>query len=133
MNRLMRSTAALLLLAQAACTTIHVVPTASLASQSPSQIWVTRVSAGPELQLFEPRLTDDTIFGLLTPTEEIALAISEIQQVRAKRIDAMRTSLLGVAIIGAITTFGILTFKGKEGPQDPICLPEPGQILAGCR
>jgi hypothetical protein len=133
MTKLVRVTAALLLVTQGACTTLRVVPAGYVASDNPGQIWITSTDRPTELRVFEPRIETDTLFGLLSATEEIALPVVSVREVKARRIDAKRTALFSVAMAGIATTLGVIAFKAAKGPQDPNCELPPGQVTAGCR
>jgi hypothetical protein len=133
MTKLVRVTAALLLVTQGACSTVRVVSPGFVASDNPSQIWITSTERPTELRVFEPRIETDTLFGLVSASEEIALPVVTVKEVRARRIDPTRTALFSVGMAGIATTLGILAFKAAKGPQDPNCDLPPGQVTAGCR
>jgi hypothetical protein len=128
-RRIFQATAAVLLVAQGACTSVRVVTPGFVASESPNEIWVTR-STGAELQLFAPRVEGDSIFGLVPPNEEISVPIGSLTQVKARRVDGTKTLLFG---LGVATVAGVLGyFAFKNDGRDTNCFTPPGQLIPVC-
>jgi hypothetical protein len=129
---IMRSVAVLVLLSQAACSSVHVVTPSYVNTNQPNQIWVTRGSGAGEVQMYDPRIEADTLFGLISESDEIAVPVSDVRQVRAKRFDLAKTSLLvggilAIGIAGAVAAGAI-----GEGNSNPDCVGPNGLPIPNC-
>jgi hypothetical protein len=57
---------------------------------------------GSKVTMVGPRVIDDTLFGW-TPggNEDLVVAVNDIKSLQARKIDALRTSLIPIAFVGA--------------------------------
>lgn len=117
-----RAAAALLLLTYAACTGAPRAvkdPGDYIASRSPKEIILTRKD-GTVLEVDAPRLHGDTLLGYTNADgqpEVVWLGLPDIEEVRVRRIDPLRTGLVvGGALVGTVALIAALSGSGMSDP-----------------
>lgn len=95
-----RAAAALLLVAQAACFTAPravEAPARFLQSQTPKRIWVSLFN-GEQLVIDAPKVYGDSLLGFTRKgdaREEVWLPLSDLTEVKTRRVSGARTALVG--------------------------------------
>jgi hypothetical protein len=103
-----RVISAALLLAQGACLTapraVSGPPAAYLQAHSPKRIWVT-LANGEAMVIDAPRVFGDSLLGFTDRgggREEVWLPVSDVQEVRTRKVSGGKTALLGGLVVGAL-------------------------------
>jgi hypothetical protein len=85
-----------------------------LSANQPDRVWVT-LTDGRQMMIQGPRVITDTVFGWTTDGEDMMLAVSDIREVRARKMDAFRTALIPATVVGA--TVAILLLVSDDGTE----------------
>jgi hypothetical protein len=92
-----------------------------LSANQPNQVWVT-LTNGSQVVITGPRVITDTVFGWTADGQEMMLALSDIREVRARRMDAFRTALIPATVVGATVAVLLLVTNDRssagESPSD---------------
>jgi len=93
-----------------------------LSANQPTEVWVT-TRTGTQILVMGPRVITDTVFGWSADGQELILAVSDIQEVRARRMDTFRTALIpATAIIaGAAVVFLVSNDNTQAGNSPSDC------------
>lgn len=106
-----------LLAAQAACMTgpraIRDAPGDYLQANAPQTAWIT-LADGERLIVDGPRMISDTMFGW-SEGDEIAIPVSQLKEVRVRKLSIFKSSLVPAAVLGATVWALVVTTKGEPG------------------
>lgn len=107
-----------MMFAQGGCMTgprgVDYTPQQYLSANQPSRVWLT-LNDGRQVVVREPRVITDTLFGWSeNGTEDLTIAISDVQEVRARRVSTFRTALIPATFVAAGVTLFIVV-KGVKG------------------
>lgn len=116
----------LLLLTQLACLggPRRVEPT-YLQGNSPKRIWVT-TTGGDQMIIEHPRVYGDSLLGFTNiqgSREEVWMSLTNLQEVRARRMSTGRTALALAAIGGAFALM-LFVIKGAGATGERPCMNE---------
>jgi len=84
-----------------------------LSANQLSEVWVT-TTAGRDMVITGPRVITDTVFGWSQDgQEEVILAVADIRELRARRMDPVRTAMIPVGI--AVAAVAVTALVSAEG------------------
>jgi hypothetical protein len=88
-----------------------------LSANQPGQAWIT-LTSGTEMIVTGPRVITDTVFGWTADGQEMMIAVSDIREVRARKLDAFRTALIpATVVVGTAAVLLLVSNDGSEAPQ----------------
>ena len=124
-----RAISILLLGVQSACLTgprrVSYSPKQYLALNQPKEVWLT-LKDGSQAAMVSPRLISDTLFGWNTKgNEDLTIAVSDIKELKARRLSVIKTAAIPTAIVGAAVAVGIIASKTSGAPsviKDTACV-----------
>jgi hypothetical protein len=125
-----RAIALCLVAAQIGCMTpprLVPEPAPYLQAHSPKRIWAT-LPSGEDVVIDAPRLFGDSLLGVTRTggeTREVWVAVTDLQNVRARRTSAARTAL-AVALAVTVVGLAVVLIPGGAGEVNRECpLPNP--------
>lgn len=130
-----RIVCSILLVAQGACMAPPRpvgAPVPYLQANSPKQIWVT-LTNGDQMVVQSPRLFGDTLLGFTrrgSANEEVWLPVSDLQEVKSRKLSGGRTALLGGAALVMVGLIVAILPKGGSNNPRP-CMNEGEPCEAG--
>jgi len=119
----------LLALLAAGCMTgprpVNYAPGDYLTANQPGQVWVT-LNNGNEMVIAGPKVITDTIFGWTVEGEDLMVAVSDIREIRVRRMDPLRTALIPATVaVGAAAVVMLVSNDGTGAPRSyAACLEE---------
>lgn len=87
-----------------------------LEANSPSRMWAT-LDDGEQMIVDGPRVISDTVFGW-AEGEEIAIPVSQLQEVRVRQLSIVRSVILPTTLTGAAVA-SVIAFRSTEATHDP--------------
>ena len=99
----------------AACSSIQPVPLEFISESRPATVDL-YTGYGRHVAIDDPRVVGDSVVGTGSKLEYVAVPLSKVERISAKRFSGARTFLLvgGVAVMGALATYALIA----EGEGD---------------
>lgn len=91
-----------------------------LSANQPGQVWVT-LTNGTQTVITGPRVITDTVFGWSADgTRDVMIAVSDIKEVRARRMDTFRTALIPASVlVGTMAIYLLVADDGSTSDLSP--------------
>jgi hypothetical protein len=102
----------------AACRSVQPVPLNFIAETKPAVVYLSN-QYGVTREVWNPRVSGDTILGMTGGNKEIAVPLSQVERVAAERPNRAHTVLLvgGIAVFAGLMTYTVVTKAFGDGSQ----------------